>query len=207
MAADAAVKPAWRWVAAAGIAILAGAVCAEAYALAAVSLHERVAQAYAASTGQQFLGLQPVTAQNPSGRRLRLAMAVPAPEGRAAQPVYVVSELTLGGLMQVPVALLGVLLAWRATSSRQRLAATALAAPALVVLEVLCNSPALLGSVASVAASLDAGRPVVALAERWSILMEVGGRVAFAMATALAVIALACRLAPAQARSDGQASA
>ena len=165
----------------------AGIVGASTYAGWTVPLH-RVAAAWAAQSCACRIANVSVV-QPGAGSTSALQLTAVVTEGPADSiPVAVVANrVNVGGIVQVPIVLLGLLLAWPAHARRDCAVRGALALLALPLLELLTTGSQLVAPLWALGAEMQL-RSVHGWMTGWTQFIESGGRIAVTAAIALLII-------------------
>jgi hypothetical protein len=178
----------WRWALAALIALAVGATCAEPYARFALPYYRVVATAIAGFHPWRVVSVEVV--QDPSSHSavLRLTGEVRQHREDARPLALVMSSAQVGEVIETPVVYWTLLLMWPATTRGWRPRSLVFGIPVFLALEAATTPIQLVYSMARASAIL-AGENPLTIWERWSQLLEAGGR--FALETVAAFIAVA----------------
>jgi len=181
----------WRLLAIASIALAVGVLGAEPYARLASPVYAAAARIIALGHPWQIISIGLGPGGSGPGSVLRLTGAVRARSDDPTPAAVLVGKLQADAVVESPVIFWAILLAWPATSVRQRFAYVALGIPLFVCLEIATTVCELVNPLAYASAVLAGNPDPLTGWERWTRFLEAGGRVALALIAALLAISLA----------------
>jgi hypothetical protein len=181
----------WLWGLAAVSALAAGAWGGDGYARLAAPAYRAAAELIARGHPWKIEEVRVVPDVTMPGTVLRLIGDVRRQPGDPKAAAVVVARVTVGAVVQGPVVFWLLVLLWPARDAHQRWLRVALALPVFLGLEGVTTLCELLAPLTDATAEL-AGQPAAVTAwDRWSKLVEAGGRIALAAAAAAVTVAAA----------------
>jgi hypothetical protein len=178
------MRPEWRLVVGAGVALALGTMCAEPYARMAMPYYNLVARWIAAGHPWQIIGLDIAPGQSGPGAVLRLTGAILGGTGDAQPAATLTSSLQVAAVVEAPLIYWTCLLLWPATC-RERLARLLLGIPLFLGLEAATTACQLLDPFAYGSAVLAGASDPVTSWELWTRFLESGGRVVVPLCAAI----------------------
>ena len=184
-----------RWAVAAACLLAAGALGAPAYARSTSSCYEALAALLASGHPWTLTGIDVAPDAEHPGLFLRLHGDVRV-DAHAKEPVArVIDRVQVGAALEGPLVFWTLLLAWPRWTRGGRIALLVCGLPMFVLLEAATTASQLLAGFAQASAMIAGDRDPLTLWERWSRLIESGGRDVLAVFAALLSVMLA-RVAP-----------
>lgn len=183
------MRPEWRWIGGAVLALAVGAIGAKPYARLAAPYYQAVARMIAEGRPWQVVKVEVASSTSTPGAVLRLTGFVREFRSDPKPQMRLVGKLQVAAVAESPLIFWTLLLLWPAASYRQRLARLAVGVPAFLSLEAATTVCQLLNPLAYGSAVLSGVRDPLTPWERWSRFLEAGGRVAIALTAALLTIA------------------
>jgi hypothetical protein len=179
------------WLAAAGLALIVGATCAQGYARLAAPYYRVVAQSLGTTHPWMITDVIVVDDQQSNGKVLRLTAEVRQHSDDLRPAALVVSRVQVGEVIENPIVFWTLMLLWPAGRTAQRLWRLAVAIPVFACLEAMTTGVQLVHPLAQASALLAGELEPLTLLERWSRFLEAGGRFALEVSSALMVVGCA----------------
>ncbi|HEY4209988.1 MAG TPA: hypothetical protein VGM84_00795 [Steroidobacteraceae bacterium] len=175
-------------------ALLAAAVYSESYARLMSPAYLVVARFLADNQPWDITAVEVEPGKADIHGELHLRADIRRHLGDSKPVARVVGHLQVGSVVETPLIFWAILLLWPSGSGERTLLAILAGIPVAIALEALTTVAQLVAPLAG-ASALIAGQAHGATLEKWSALLEEGGRVVICVLAALLVIALARRLA------------
>jgi hypothetical protein len=193
----------WSWALAAAVVLVLGVTCAESYARLLIPYYFAVTQTIAAPFPWKVIEV--VVAQDGAdhGAALRLTGEVRRNSKELRPAALVVSRVQVGEVIETPIVFWTLVMLWPGRSLPQRRFGSVVAIPVFLVLEALTTGCQLAHPLAEASALLAGERDPLTLLERWSRLLEAGGRFGLEVTAALLTIAVSGRAQPTATQPDG----
>ena len=180
----------WRWLLAVILSLGIGATCAESYARLATPYYRLVTGLIAGLHPWRVESVTVTSDESNHGVVLKLVGEVRRNRADPLPAALVVNRVQVGEVVEGPVVFWTLLLVWPAVSCRQRLLRIVVGIPVFLGLEAVTTGCQLVYSMARVSALLAGESHPLTLWERWSRLLEAGGRFVLEVAAGLLAVAL-----------------
>jgi hypothetical protein len=181
----------WRKTAAIVFLIATGIAGAETYARLAAPFYEAIAKVIANPFPWDILSIEVAPDVNGHGKVLRLTGEVRRQPDLPTPSVRVITRISIGEVIEIPLVFWSVLLIWPAASLIRRLGYFAAGAPVFAILVTATTVSQLLHSMAQASAILAGESNPVTVWERWSRFLESGGSFALEVTAAICSVAVA----------------
>jgi hypothetical protein len=189
------------------LALAAGIYAGGAYARRAAPFYAAAAALIAKAHPWKVNGVRVSVDQGMHGQVLRLTGEVRRSADDARPAAIIESHVQVGEVIETPVIFFSLLLLWPALTIRERVWRLALAVPAFFVLEILTTVCELLRPLAEASALLNGEAHPLTLWERWTRLLEAGGRFVLEIAGVILTVGWARKLAASRPRLPSRAAA
>ncbi len=180
----------WRWGLAVVLGLSIGATCAESYSRLAVPYYTVATELIAHFHPWRIRSVRVTPDESSHGVVLELVGEVRSNREDPLPAALVVNRVQVGEAVETPVVFWTLLLVWPAASLRQRLLRIVVGIPLFLGLEAATTACQLVYSMARVSAFLAGESHPLTLWERWSRLLEAGGRFVLEVTAALVAVAL-----------------
>jgi hypothetical protein len=184
----------WRWAIAALMGLAVGTVGSEAYARMAAPFYFTAARVIGSLQPWDIEAVEVRPGKSTPGAELRLVGTVRRHSSDEHPAATVVGRVQVGESVETPVVFWTLVLAWGARSKREHLVRIALAVPLFLMLESLTTVYQLTYGLADASAVLAGDQSPLTLWDRWSRILEAGGRFTLEVAAALLSVWAAARL-------------
>jgi hypothetical protein len=188
------MRPELRWFLVLAIVLSAGALSAESYVRRAAPAYQAAANLLADSHPWRIVSVSVTPGHGSPSPELTLVGVVRLNEDARSPGAVVVDRVQVGEVAEGPIVYWTLLLLWPAKARRERLARIALGLPVFVALESMTTFFQLTYALFDTSAELAGNHSPVTLWDRWSRLLESGGRFAIEVAAALVAISATCAL-------------
>jgi hypothetical protein len=181
----------WSWALAALVSLGIGATCAESYSRLAVPYYTVTTGLLARLHPWRIRSLAVAPDASSHGAVIQLIGEVRRSREDPLPGALVINRVQVGEVVEAPVVFWILLLVWPAASWRQRLSRALVGIPMFLALEASTTACQLVYSMARASALLAGESHPLTLWERWSRLLEAGGRFVLELAAALLAVAIA----------------
>jgi len=182
------------WMLAALLGLGLGAVGADSYARMAAPFYLAAARVISVLQPWEIVTVEVRPAKSSPGAELRLIGTVRRHSSDARPSATVVSHVQVGESVETPVVFWLLVLAWPVRSGRERLVRIALGIPLFLLLASATTVYQLTYGLADASAALAGDQSPLMLWDRWSRILEAGGRFTLEVAAALLIIWSAARV-------------
>lgn len=173
-----------------GVVLWAGAVAAENYARHAAPIYQAAANLLASAHPWQIVGVSVRPGSGSPSPELTLVGVVRMNHDASSPGAVVVNRVQVGEVAEGPLVYWTLLLLWPASARRERLTRVLLGIPVFLGLESLTTFFQLTYALFDTSAVLAGLHSPLTLWDRWSRLLEAGGRFALEVTAALLAISL-----------------
>jgi hypothetical protein len=180
-----------RWAAAVIVAFTIGALCAGSYARLATPYYSAVASLIASMHPWRVVDVRVVRDDSTHGTVMSLTGEVRVHRTDTQAAALIVGHVQVGEIVETPIVFWALLLMWPAGAAQERARRIAWGIPVFLLLEATTTPCQLVYSMARASALLAGESDPFTAWERWSNLLEAGGRFVLETTAALVTVAAA----------------